>query len=152
MNSLSHIKKCDFLKWWHLYVDLICARSTSHFEMTLYYLQSLDKALDVFIEFKFCESEFYFLKGSKNCMVATYNFGSVYFTSVCDLLKANQQTSKPDSTKLQSFINSKIPEDVSFTTPYIPTNLVYQLIHWRTLKTQIMKIIIVYIQNFFCLL
>ena len=62
-------------------------------------------------------------------MVATYNFGSVYFTSVCDLLKANQQTSKPDSTKLQSFINSKIPEDVSFTTPYIPTDLVYQLIH-----------------------
>ena len=41
-------------------------------------LQSLDKALDIFIEFKFCESDFYFLNGSKNCMVATYNFGSVY--------------------------------------------------------------------------
>ena len=41
-------------------------------------LQSLDKALDIFIEFKFCESCFYFLNGSKNCMVATYNFGSVY--------------------------------------------------------------------------
>ena len=41
-------------------------------------LQSLDKALDLFIEFKFCESDFYFLNGSKNCMVATYNFGSVY--------------------------------------------------------------------------
>ena len=40
-------------------------------------LQSLDKALDLFIEFKFCESDFYFLTGSKNCMVATYNFGSV---------------------------------------------------------------------------
>ena len=40
-------------------------------------LQSLDKALDLFIEFKFCESDFYFLNGSKNCMVATYNFGSV---------------------------------------------------------------------------
>ena len=41
-------------------------------------LQSLDKALDLFIEFKFCESDFYFLNGSKNGMVATYNFGSVY--------------------------------------------------------------------------
>ena len=41
-------------------------------------LQSLDIAFDIFIEFKFCESEFYFLNGSKNCMVATYNFGSVY--------------------------------------------------------------------------
>ena len=30
------------------------------------------------MEFKFCESDFYFLNGSKNCMVATYNFGSVY--------------------------------------------------------------------------
>ena len=40
-------------------------------------LQNLDKALDLFIEFKFCESEFYFPHGSKNCMVATYNFGSV---------------------------------------------------------------------------
>ena len=40
-------------------------------------LQSLDKALDLFIEFKFCESDFYFLNRSKNCMVATYNFGSV---------------------------------------------------------------------------
>ena len=41
-------------------------------------LQSLDKALDLFIEFKFCERDFYFLNGSKKCMVATYNFGSVY--------------------------------------------------------------------------
>ena len=41
-------------------------------------LQSLDNALDLFIEFKFCESNFYFLNGSKNCMVATYNFVSVY--------------------------------------------------------------------------
>ena len=41
-------------------------------------LQSRDKALDLFIEFKFCVSDFYFLNGSKNCMVATYNFGSVY--------------------------------------------------------------------------
>ena len=41
-------------------------------------LQSLIKALDLFIEFKFCESDFYFLNGNKNCMVATYNFGSVY--------------------------------------------------------------------------
>ena len=50
--------------------------TTSHFEMT--YLQSLDKALDLFIEFKFCESDFYFMNGSKNCMEATYNFCSVY--------------------------------------------------------------------------
>ena len=41
-------------------------------------MQSLDKALDLFIEFKFSERDFYFLNGSKNCMVATYNFGSVY--------------------------------------------------------------------------
>ena len=43
-------------------------------------LQSLDKALYLFIEFKFCESDFDLLNGSKNCMVATYNFGSVYVT------------------------------------------------------------------------
>ena len=42
------------------------------------YLQSLDKALDLFIDFKFCESDLYVLNESKNCMVATYNFGSVY--------------------------------------------------------------------------
>ena len=46
--------------------------------LKLHNLQSLDKALDIFIEFKFCESDFYFLNGSKICMVATYNFGSVY--------------------------------------------------------------------------
>ena len=40
-------------------------------------LQSLDNALDIFIELKFCESDFYFLNGGKNCMVATYIFGSV---------------------------------------------------------------------------
>ena len=45
------------------------------------YLQSLDKALDLFIEFKFCKSDFYFLNGGKNCMLATYNFGSVYISS-----------------------------------------------------------------------
>ena len=44
----------------------------------LHNLQNLDKALDLFIEFKFCESDFYFLNWSKNCMVATYIFGSVY--------------------------------------------------------------------------
>ena len=43
-------------------------------------LQNLDKALDLFIEFKFCESDFDFLNGSKNCVVATYNFGSVYMS------------------------------------------------------------------------
>ena len=43
-----------------------------------HYLHNLGKALDLLIEFKFCKSDFYFLNGSKNCMVATYNFGSVY--------------------------------------------------------------------------
>ena len=46
--------------------------------LKLHNLQSLNKALDLFIEFKCCESDFYFLNGRKNCMVATYNFGSVY--------------------------------------------------------------------------
>ena len=41
-------------------------------------MQSLDKTLDLLIEFKFCDRDFYFLNGSENCMVATYNFGSVY--------------------------------------------------------------------------
>ena len=45
-------------------------------------LQSFDKALDISIEFKFCESDFYFLNGSINCMVASYNFGSVYIVKV----------------------------------------------------------------------
>ena len=45
--------------------------------LELHNLQSLDKAVDLFIEFKFCVSDFYLLNGSKNCMVATYNFGSV---------------------------------------------------------------------------
>ena len=42
-------------------------------------LQSLDKALGLLIEFKFCESDFYFLNRSKSCVVATYNFGYVYY-------------------------------------------------------------------------
>ena len=41
-------------------------------------LQSLNKALDLLIEFKFYDRDFYFLNRSKTCMVATYNFGSVY--------------------------------------------------------------------------
>ena len=44
-------------------------------------LQSLNKVLDLLIEFKFCESDYYFLNRSKNCMVATYNFGSVYIAN-----------------------------------------------------------------------
>ena len=39
--------------------------------------QSFWNDMDLFIEFKFCESDFYFLNRIKNCMVATYNFGSV---------------------------------------------------------------------------
>ena len=46
--------------------------------LELHNLQSLDKALDLFIKFKFCESDFYFLNGSKICMLATYYIGSVY--------------------------------------------------------------------------
>ena len=42
-----------------------------------FHICSLEKALDLFIEFKFWESDFYFLNGSKNCMVVAYNFGSV---------------------------------------------------------------------------
>ena len=57
--------------------------------LQLHNLQNLGKALDLFIEFKFCKSDFYFLNGSKNCMVATYNFGSVY-TSI-----HTQATSSP---------------------------------------------------------
>ena len=49
--------------------------------LKLHNLQNLDKALDLFIEFNFCESDFYSLNGSKNCMVATYNFDSVYTAS-----------------------------------------------------------------------
>ena len=41
-------------------------------------MQSLYKAFDLFIEFKFCERDFYFLTGSKNRMAATNNFDSVY--------------------------------------------------------------------------
>ena len=52
-----------------------------------------------------------------------------YFTSVCDLLKENQQTSKPDFTKLQSYINRKIPEDVFFTIAYMSTDRVFELIN-----------------------
>ena len=46
--------------------------------LKLHNLQSLDKALDLFIEFEFCESDFYFLDRSKKCIVATNDFGSVY--------------------------------------------------------------------------
>ena len=48
-------------------------------------LQSLNKALDLHIEFKFYERDFYFLNRSKNCMVATYDFGSVYILLKCDV-------------------------------------------------------------------
>ena len=59
-------------------MDLVCARSTGHFEMTKF--AESRQSLGRFIEFKFCESDFYFLNGSKNCTVATCNFGSVYDT------------------------------------------------------------------------
>ena len=50
-------------------------------------LQNLDKALDLLIDLKICESDFYFLNGSKNLMVATYNFGSVYSLITRDIFK-----------------------------------------------------------------
>ena len=79
MNRLYHPKKCDF---WN---DGTFTRTSSVHCLPVilkwHNLQSLDKALDIFfIEFKCCESDFYFLSGGKNCMVATYNFGSVYIT------------------------------------------------------------------------
>ena len=40
-------------------------------------LQSLDKALDVFIALQLCKSDFYFLNRRKKCKVATYNIFSV---------------------------------------------------------------------------
>ena len=54
-------------------------------------LQSLDKALGLLIELKFCESDFYFLNRSKNCVVAAYNFGSVYMACFCDNIKSGQR-------------------------------------------------------------
>ena len=41
-------------------------------------MQSLDKALDFFIELTFCKSDFYFLNRPKICKVFTYNILSVY--------------------------------------------------------------------------
>ena len=59
-------------------------------------LQSLDKALDLFIEFKICESDFYFMNGSKNCMVATYNFCQCTFIpNISKDLRAMERTSFP---------------------------------------------------------
>ena len=76
MNSLYHTKSVTF---WN---DGTFTWSSSvqglRVILKWHNLPSLDKALDLLIEFNFCESDFYFLNGSKNCMVATYNFGSLY--------------------------------------------------------------------------
>ena len=76
MNSLYHTIKYDF---WN---DGTFTQTSSVQGLPViliwHNLQSLNKALDLLIVFKFCESDFSFLNGSKNCMVATYNFGSVY--------------------------------------------------------------------------
>ena len=40
--------------------------------------QILEKALNFFMELKFCKSDVYFLNRHKNVWVTTYNFGSVY--------------------------------------------------------------------------
>ena len=55
-------------------------------------LQSLNKTLDLLIEFKFCESDFYLLNKSKNCMVATYNFGSAYIVKARIFLLVDLRT------------------------------------------------------------
>ena len=46
--------------------------------LKLHYLQSLDKALDCFIDLKFCHSGFYFLNRRKQCKVAVYSVGLMY--------------------------------------------------------------------------
>ena len=90
MNSLYHTKKCDF---WN---DGTFTRTSSVQGLLVilkwHNLQSLVKALDLFIEFKFCESDIYYLNGSKNCLVATYNFGSVYMYIVCNSCVCNKLT------------------------------------------------------------
>ena len=61
-------------------------------------LQSLDITLDIFIEFKFCESDSYFLNGSKNCKVATYNFSSVYLKyAVCIFIQSKEEGKNQES-------------------------------------------------------
>ena len=56
MKSLYHIKKCDF---WN---DGTFTRTSTVQGLPVilkwHNSQSLDKALDLFIEFKFCESDF----------------------------------------------------------------------------------------------
>ena len=60
-------------------------------------LQRLDKALDLFIEFKCCESDFYFLNRSKKFMNATYNFGLVYIKEIeIYFLKHHPSPSSPN--------------------------------------------------------
>ena len=80
MNILYHTKSVTF---WN---DGTFTRTSSVQDLPVilkwHNLQSLDKALDRFIEFEFCGSDFYFLNGSKTCMMATYNFGSVYMQSI----------------------------------------------------------------------
>ena len=77
MNGLYHTKSATFLNEgtfsWTWYVQGLPVILKWH------HLQSHDKALELFIEFKFCERDFNFLNRSKNYMVATHNFGSVYF-------------------------------------------------------------------------
>ena len=76
MNSLYHTKSVTF--WNEGTFTRTSSVQNLPFIFKWHILQSLEKALDLFIEYKFYESDFYFLNGSKNCMVATYNFGSVY--------------------------------------------------------------------------
>ena len=72
-------------------------------------LQNLDKALDLFIKFKFSESDFYFPNRSKNCMVATYNFGSVYICIHSNLYMA------PVGVTLLTIKNSNYTEGKKFS-------------------------------------
>ena len=58
------------------------------------------------MEFKFWETDFYFLNGSKNGMVATYNFGSVYMIDKLEMtLRIKKKYSKRENqnTHLRQF-------------------------------------------------
>ena len=78
------------------YSDFVSARSTSHFaNLELNNFQSIEKALNCFMELKYCNSDAYFLSRRKNVQVVTYNFGSEcitlfsYYCHLCISLKGS---------------------------------------------------------------
>ena len=63
MNSLYHTKSVTFLNdGTYIWTSSVQGLPVI---LKLYNLQNLDKALDLFIEFIFCESDFDFLNGAK---------------------------------------------------------------------------------------